>query len=336
MSALRLPSPALSLIALSLGVLGAASVAAQDWTQRVFPIKHHNFGDVARAAKTEFRFPVQNTLGQTIHIRSVRASCGCTTPTIETPYIQPGQTGYIHAKYNTHTHKGKKGATLTVIIDQPFYSEVRLRVDGYIRTDVVVHPGAIQFGNILQGTPAQQTTKVMYAGRDTWRVVDVKTNRPWLTTKLTETSRGGGRVNYELTVTAAADAPAGPFQDEVVLITNDSNRAQVPVHVSGRIESPLTISPSAINLGDIKPGEKTTAKLVLVGREPFTIAGIEAEGWEVDFESDGQAKKSHFLTPEFASNGDQTGPQKVALRINTRGKESITATGILTANVLSN
>lgn len=314
----------------------AGIVTAQEWSDSVFPVKQHHFGDVARASRTEFRFPVRNTLDHTIHIRSVRASCGCTTPTVETPYIQPGETGYIHAQYNTDTHKGQKGATLTVTIDQPFFAEVRLRVDGYIRTDVVVHPGAIEFGNIPEGAPAQKSTQIMYAGRDSWRVVDVMSNRPWLTIELNETSRGGGRVNYELTVAATADAPVGPFQDELTLVTNDSNRGRVPIRVSGRVESALTLSPKAIALGDIKPGEKSAQRLVLRGSEPFTIAAIEAEGWEVDFQADHQPKKTHILLTEFAASGELTGPQKVLLRIIARGTESITATAVLTANVLSN
>src|SRR5690606_496783 len=63
-----------------------------DWSDDAFPIKHHDFGTVAVASKTEFRFPIRNTTTRPIHIQSVRASCGCTTATVETPYIEPGQT----------------------------------------------------------------------------------------------------------------------------------------------------------------------------------------------------------------------------------------------------
>ena len=154
--------------------------ALEDWSDEAFPIKHHDFGTVAVASKTEFRFPGRNTTTRPIHIQSVRASCGCTTATVETPYIEPGQTGSILARYNTDTHRGKKGATLTVVIDQPFYTEVRLRVDGYIRQDMVFHPGAIEFGKQSRGQELARTTKILYAGRSDWAVVDVLSNQPWI------------------------------------------------------------------------------------------------------------------------------------------------------------
>ncbi len=235
-------------VVLSLFCLVSCSVIANaDWTDTAFPVKHHDFGTVAVAAKTEFRFPVHNRLGSPMHIQSVRASCGCTTPTVETPYIDPNQSGTIHAKFNTHSFKGKKGATLTVVIDQPFYAEVRLRVDGYIRSDIVLSPGSIDFGTISQGERARKATKLYYAGRDSWSIIDVQSNRPWLLPEVKELSRGGGRVNYELSVVVREDA-SGAFQDEVVIVTNDKSKPRVPIRVTGRVDSPLTISPKAIAL----------------------------------------------------------------------------------------
>ena len=75
--------------------------------QQVFPVRSHNFGTVAVAAKTEFKFPVHNTTSRPIHIREVRASCGCTTPIVESNYIAPNQTSFIRARFNTGTFKGK-------------------------------------------------------------------------------------------------------------------------------------------------------------------------------------------------------------------------------------
>lgn len=126
-------------IALSF-LMGVTSISAADWSDATFPIKSHDFGTVAVAAKTEFSFPIHNNSSKNLHIRSVRASCGCTTPIVENKSIGPNQTGSILARFNTDTFRGKRGATLTVIIDQPFYTEVRLRVDGYIRSDMVFNP----------------------------------------------------------------------------------------------------------------------------------------------------------------------------------------------------
>ena len=310
-----------------------ATTSAADWTKTAFPIKSHDFGTVAVASKTEFTFPVVNNSSSTMHIRSVRTSCGCTTPTIENEYIQPNQTGGIRAKFNTDSFRGKRGATLTVIVDQPFYSEIRLRVDGYIRSDIVFHPGSLEFAKLNQGDSATQATKVMYAGRSNWEIVDVRSNRPWLVPEVKELNRGNGRVNYEVSVTVREDAPTGFFQDEVLVLTNDQSMPRVPIKVAGQIDSALSISPQAIALGSLKPGQSVSQKMIILGREPFTIESIEAEGWTVEFTPSTEAKKTHILTPSFTPAAETNGPVKSTIVITTAGEGAVSAKALLTADV---
>ncbi|MEO1529970.1 MAG: DUF1573 domain-containing protein [Planctomycetota bacterium] len=323
------PFIGLAAAALLLGCVGTASAQLPE---SVFPVKKHNFGTVAVAAKTEFRFPIYNPYSSPMHIQTVRRSCGCTTPVIETAYVQPGETGSILAKFNTGTFRGEKGATLTVIIDQPFYAEARLRVDGYIRSDMVFHPGAISFGTVNQGEPSTKSSKVLYAGRSDWEIVDVRSNVPWMVTDKKLVSRTGTRTDYEISVTLREDAPTGLFQNEIVVITNDSKRPQVPFRVSGSVKSPLSISPQAITLGAVKPGQKIEKVLVLKGTEPFTVESINCEGWDVDFAPTTVAKSTHIVAATFSAT-DASGPQKVAVEITTAGKDSVTAKAVLTADV---
>ncbi|WP_147868926.1 DUF1573 domain-containing protein [Stieleria maiorica] len=322
---------ALVVLAASISISAGAAAQSQ-WPDNAFAIKTHDFGTVAVASKTEFRFPVYNPYTEPLHIQTVRRSCGCTTPIVETEYIQPGQTGSILARFNTDTFRGKKGATLTVVFDKPFYREVRLRVDGYIRSDMVFHPGAIEFGTVAQGESASKSTRVLYAGRSNWEIVDVRSNVPWLVPDKKLVSRGAGRTDYELTVAVREDAPTGPFQNEIIVITNDTKRPEVPFPVTGTVESPLSISPQAIAFGSLKPGQKIEKRLVIKGATPFTIESITCEGWDVTFPKVAVAKTIHIVPATFVPT-DAEGPQKVTVLITTAGEESVTAKAILTADI---
>ncbi|MFG0287176.1 MAG: DUF1573 domain-containing protein [Rhodopirellula sp. JB044] len=314
--------------------LFSASSAHANWTDSVFPIKSHNFGTVAVASKTEFKFPIRNTTGRGMHIRTVRASCGCTTPILSSNYIAPGGEGYLLARFNTPTFRGKKGATLTVVIDQPFYSEVQLKVEGYIRSDMVFHPGSVEFGTINQGEAKTGGTKIYYAGRSDWKVVDIRANQPWLIPKFQQIERGPGKATYELTVAVREDAPAGLFQDEVIVQTNDRSMPRVPLRVSGNVVTSLNISPKSIAFGTVKPDQELVQRLVVTGREPFSIASIECPGWNVDFDNNGAEKRIHVISVKLTPNGAQ-GAQRSALTIHTAGEKPVTAKAILTADVIS-
>lgn len=317
---------------LCFAVAFSTTASAVDWRDIAFPVKEHDFGTRAVAAKTEFRFPVVNTFSSDIHIQSVRASCGCTTPIVENQYIPPGTTGHILARFNTDTFRGEKGATLTVVMDKPFYSEVRLAVKGYIRSDMVFHPGSLDFGAVDQGTSISKATKILYAGRADWKVEGVRSNKPWLIPTVTQLERGEGKVNYELSITIREDAPKGLFQDEVIVTTNDTSMPNVPLPVTGNIESALSISPQAIALGSLKPGQSVSERLVVKGREPFTIESITAEGWDIEFAKSDVLRTTHLINATFTPT-DAVGPQKLAVQIKTGGTASVSANALLTANV---
>lgn len=305
-----------------------------NWDE-IFPVRKHNFGTVAVAAKTEFRFPINNTSSGPIHIRTVRASCGCTTPIIESASIGPNETSYIRARYNTDTFKGKRSANLTVVIDRPVYTEVRLRVDGYIRSDMVFHPGAVEFELVNPSEPVTKTIKVFYAGRKNWRIKKIESPRPWLVADFKELNRGRGRVDYEVSITTALGSPSGFFLDELVVLTNDSEMPRVPLRVSGQIRAPLRISPGVIALGSLERGESASKKLVVLGQAPFVIQSVTAEGWEIDVPLSTEPKRTHILQPEFTPSSNANGLRKSTLTVTTSGEKSISATAMITAEIES-
>ncbi len=309
------------------------SLTRANWAESAFPVKTYDFGTVAVASKTEFRFPITNTTNDTIHIQTVRASCGCTTPIVETPYIAPGQSGSVLARFNTDTFRGKRGATLTVVIDKPTYTEVRLRVDGYIRQDMVFQPGAIDFGKLNYGESHKKSANIMYAGRDDWSVVEVLSNKSWMSVELKQESRGSQRVTYSVAVTLDPSAPAGYFQDEVIVVTNDRSMPRVPLRVSGDLQSALSISPQSIAIGSVKPGEAVERQLVVRGREPFVVESVEVKGFDVSFVPITQPKTTHIFTAKFTANGDLLGQQSGSVSIKTGGSTPLVATAMLTAQV---
>ena len=321
-----------ALVTLFISIAATCHAQSINWKE-VFPVRKRDFGTVAVAAKTEFSFPIQNESNRPIHIRTVRASCGCTTPIIESKTIQPNQTSYIRARFNTDTFKGKRGANLTVVIDRPVYTEVRLRVDGYIRSDMVFHPGSVEFENVSTSEPTTQTVKVLYAGRKNWQIVKIESPQSWLGASFKELSRGRGRINYEVSVTLNNDAPIGFFQDELVVHTNDSEMPRVPLRVSGEVSAPLKISPGVIALGSIKQGSSATKKLVVLGQTPFVIESLTAEGWKVQVSLGSEAKKTHILQPSFTPDDNETGSRKSELVIQVAGDNAMSATALITAEI---
>ncbi|MEN6457453.1 MAG: DUF1573 domain-containing protein [Thermoguttaceae bacterium] len=283
----------------------------------MFKVTEHDFGSVAKAGKAEVRFVFENLYLEDVHIADVQSSCGCTTPTIETPFLKTYEKGTILAHFNTDTFSGQRGATLTVIIDRPYPAEVQLHVRGYIRSDVIVEPGSVQVGAINQGNSADQDVNVSYVGGADWQITGIKTSNPYISAKAIETGRENGQVSYQLKVHVDKAAPAGYLNDHLMLVTNDGN-SQIPVLVEGRIVPGITVSPSALFMGVVQPGQKVTRQLVVKGQKPFKILAISCDdkSFKFDTSKEGTAKQLHMIPVTFSA-GTDAGKVVKTIRIKT-------------------
>jgi hypothetical protein len=272
-------------------------IHAQDWLRAAIPpeARAFDFGTVARAAKTEHRFMIKNNHASDLHIHSVRASCGCTTPIIETEFIKPGETGSILARFNTGTFTGKKAATLTVSIDKPVYTELQLTVKGYIRSDVVVNPGEVNFGEVPVGEPQNVDVTLDYAGRSDWSLVGAESPLDFVDVKFEELSRAGGRVSYKISASLSPDAPLGVLQNQLLLKTNDRNLTSVPIRFMANVQPPIQVSPQAFALGTVTAEEPISQRLVIKARSEFRVLEITSEIADVRFEASETPKTAHLL-----------------------------------------
>ena len=279
----------------------ASPAMAQEWARKMFETTSHDFGAVARGAKIEYRFKFNNIYEEDVHVSAVRSSCGCTLPTIAKDNLKTYEESAIVAAFNTHSFLGQRHATVTVTFDKPFYAEVQLNVSGYIRSDIVMTPGSAEFGNVDFGSKAEKKLSITYAGREDWRILEVKPNNSHLLASFQETSRGGGQVVYELTVDLKPDAPRGYFKDQVMLVTNDLNASQVPVDVEARVVAEVTISPASLFLGVLKPGQKITKQLVVQGKKPFKITAVKCDAEGFEFKIPDAAKTVHVIPVTFTA-----------------------------------
>ncbi len=289
---------------------------AQEWAQKMFETTAHDFGTIARGSKAVFRFPVKNLYEETVHIAGVRSTCGCTSPKVENPTIGTFETAYIVAEFNTIGFRGQHSSTLTVVIDKPFPAEVQLHVYGDVRRDVVFTPGALRFGTVDQGVANTQVVNVLYAGHSDWRIVDVRSARPYYEVQAVETRRSQGRVNYQLTVNLKDDAPAGYINDQLVLVTNDRGGARIPLQVEGRVVPEISVSPRQLVLGEVPAGKTVNKKLVVRAKQEFRILEVMCGDKCFTFDSAEDAKKLHLIDVAFHSDAP-TGRVEQTIRIRT-------------------
>jgi hypothetical protein len=285
----------------------------------MFDRTSHDFGTVARGAKVEQSFTVENIYLEDARIVSVRASCGCAKPEVTKQYLKTWDKAQVVVKVDTRGYLGQRNVTITVVFDKPFPAEVQLHIHCYIRSDVVVQPGVVQFGSVVQGSGAQQRVGITYAGRSDWQIRRVDCgDSPFLSAQAIQTARGRGQVAYDLIVDLKPDAPPGYIREQVYLITDDTNprAARVPVPVEGVVQSGVTVAPSPLFMGVVEQGAATTRQLVVRGNAPFRITRVQSSDPRFQCPVPESSGTLHRL-PVLFKAGEALGKASSKVRIET-------------------
>lgn len=81
----------------------------------------YDFGEIAEGTVAEYEFTFTNTGDQPLILSSVKASCGCTTPSWTKEPVLPGKSGHVKASYNSKNRPGgfHKSITITSNASKP-------------------------------------------------------------------------------------------------------------------------------------------------------------------------------------------------------------------------
>ena len=288
----------------------AGPVEAQQWAVDMFDHVTHDFGVVARGAKVQHTFTIENIYEEDAHVSAIRSSCTCTTPEISKRALKTWEKVEIVANIDTRGFLGRKDATITVVFDKPFPAEVQLHTHCYIRRDVVVQPGAILFGSVAQGSSSEKKASISYAGRGDWRIEKVECANEFIDAEVVETSRGTTTVNYDLKVRLKEGVPPGFVRDHVILVTNDPGirSSRVPVEVEATVVSAVTVRPSPLSLGVIESDQPARGRLVVQGKAPFRILSATSDDPRFQCTAPSAEKTaSVHLIPVTFSGGNSSG-----------------------------
>ena len=296
-----------------------APVSAQDWIASTFPERSFDFGTVARGSKVRHAFKVVNTTNQEIQIVDTRTKCGCTDVRVGARLIPPGTQTVVEATIDTTKFQGYKASGLTLVLDRPAYVEVDLDLTCFIRGDVTLNPGLIDFGVVPRGTSPSLSLTLTYSGAQAdWGVVKMNTISPLISSQLRELGRSpGGQVSYQLTATLDKEAPSGFFKDEVTLLTNDPSSPRIPISVNALVQSAVTVSPSILNLGRVQAGKVVQKTVMVRASQPFQVTELKTRDDELSAASTPTgAGPLQTITLTFKAP-TKTGPFNSVLEIGT-------------------
>src|SRR5262249_30532206 len=159
-------------------------------------------------------------------------------------------------------------------------------------------------------------------GRSDWEITKMKTQSAKLKAELRELNRtADGQVNFSLTATLQPGVSNGYFKDEITLFTNDPQGPTIPISVAASIQSAVSVSPSIINFGGVRPGETVSKTVMVRSSQPFSITKLSASADELQT-SDASPKSGQLHPVKLTLKApEQAGPHHATVTIETDIKD---------------
>jgi hypothetical protein len=301
--------------------IGAGRARAGAWTDALFTENQHDFGMVPRGVKVKHDFLLVNRVGEPITILNLRPSCGCTSGRTSASQVGPGQSAIIEAEMDTRNFVGLKSTILyvTMVTASGREGEARLGVSSTILSDIVMNPGAVDFGAVSRGQSPVKTLTIDRINTPGWKFVRMISASRAINAQLAETSRTSSGISYTLTVNLKPDAPTGFMRDEIRLISNDPETPSIPLMVTAWIRGELTAAPSVVSLGQIHSSAGAQGRFVVRASRPFAIRAIEGSGDGFSTSPpDGKRQSMHVVSVAYRPDeGTSRGDIKRVFRVHT-------------------
>lgn len=302
-------------------VFATHEASATDWAKAMFDHTTHDFGMVPRGSEAKHYFTFENIYLEDAHIKSISSSCHCTDVEVTEPSLKTHEKSQIVATLNTRQFTGTKDATIRVVFDKPFPAEVQLHVHSYIRTDVVLEPGVVQFGQVTEGSTVTKTIDLRHAGNPDWRIAGIEKEDPHVDVKIKRVAADSSQSAYQLAFTLKSTAPPGYIRRPITLLTNDQNpnARRVIVPMEGVVAAPVTVRPSPVSFGLVQIGREVTRNVVVQGQKDFQV--LELVGPDSRFSLGSPEKlntpsKLHLLRVKFSA-GTEPGKLEGNIQIRT-------------------
>lgn len=321
-----------TLVTLTL-VLYSRPVMAQQWADDMFTTREHSFGMVAKNADAVYEFKFNNPYKEDVVISGVRTSCTCTTPSLSTKSLSSHQEGAVIAKFNTDRFSGQRSATITVSIEKPYRAEVQLKVSGFIRSDVIIEPGKINFGTIPASQEPVKTIQIDYRGGNrNWEIKDVLSAYSHIRVSKKEITRRPGLVSYQLSARLLPDVDVGMNQAELILVTNDPSQSKIPLAMTANVLAPFEVLPSELELGTLTPGQTVVKHVLIRATEACEIESVQCNDPSVSVTKPDGEKKLHRIPVRFTAGESGVVNATVSLKSKSGAQAQIPIHATIAAN----
>lgn len=308
-----------------MAVAAALCLASPTWAGPgdLFSEKVMDFGVSAKGTVLVHYFRFTNTTKDTLTLGTPRVSCGCTSASLSSYRVAPGESAAVIAYMDTRRIQ-TPNAPKSVVVYVPFYSplqeEVVLRVQTVARDDLMMSPDTLAFGTINKGQGGKVSTKVTFLSDPNWKVTEATSTGGYVKVGVKEDTRSGNFVTYEITAELDKACPAGNWVSDINLKSSNPAVGKLRIPVSVNVFAALDARPDNVAFGKVALGSNAEKTITIQSGKPFKILEVKGVDEQLKVVLD-RPEASQVHTIVLAANPKSMGGFARSVEFITDSKE---------------
>lgn len=244
-----------------------------------------DFGTVEGGTNIDVVFKFRNTGRETIHIKLVRPTCGCTAPGDWDQSVKSGKTGAIPVTYNTEIFEGEVSRVIYVDTNIPGRESIPLVVKGVIVNPVIIPVKTCWLGKTLnEEEPLHGSYMISYYLDTPFKVSEIILPDDKTTAKLVTVDK---LKEYRLDITVYP-----PFEKyeiikkSIILKIGGKTNKEFKLTYSYLIPPPIEVNPQIVRLDMEKLKEEEIEWRINIKsniEDPIEILDLKFDGTGVDY-----------------------------------------------------
>ncbi len=237
----------------------SANSASVDKPKIFFENPDFHFDTIYKGSKVEHVFKLKNQGNNTLQIKKVKPSCGCTAAVLSNDTILPGKTGEIKTTFNSANYKGSVKKTITVLSNDPDTPSYKLTISGEIVEVISIKPRNINFGSFRSDNQSDKTVKISIKAlsEPDFKITNVSSSTPFVDASASVATEGG----YTISATLKNYNKIGRFSGKILLDTNSAKQPEASIIFYGVVEGDIVINQKRVYFGTVPDGREVIRKL---------------------------------------------------------------------------
>lgn len=137
-----------------------------------------DFGELESGKVVDLEYKFKNTGDETLIIKNISSSCGCTVTKVDKKEYNPGEEGIIPVKFFSRGYNGKIVKTITVATNDPENVYTRLKVMGNVVLKdfaqwEIIGTDRLDFSEVTLGQKYTEKIKFKNTGTIDLRIIEI-------------------------------------------------------------------------------------------------------------------------------------------------------------------